>query len=247
MKFLALVLVSFLFSSCASYMTRKNCESTNWFDYGQNIALEGRRLTGDQFLNECYKAEAEIAESDLDRGFKAGMAKYCLPEQAYQTGRNGSFFSEEMCVGQGLSQLKLRHNAGVLDYCKRENGYSAGASGKTYNKICPAELEKTFLPEYNRGRVRYLGALKSQNYNQISEHSREISKIQSELNYKKGLVAGLQIVNSSNVNEAQQKQLSQLNSDVYNLQSRIRGLESKKETLEKKNREIELEMVRLGQ
>lgn len=247
MKFLVLVLVSLSFSSCAHYMTRKTCEATNWFDYGQNVALEGRRLTGDQFLSECYKAEAEIAESDLDRGFKAGMAKYCEPEQAYQTGRNGNFFSEEMCTGQGLSQLKLRHTSGVLDYCKRENGYNAGASGKTYNKICPSDLEKAFLPEYNRGRIRYLGTLKSQNAQQISEHSREISRIQSELNYKKGLVAGLQLVNSSNPSEAQQNQLRQLNSDVYNLESRVRGLENKKDTLEKKNRDIEIEMVRLGQ
>lgn len=247
MKFLVLVLASLLMSSCTHYMVRKNCEATNWFDYGQNVALEGRRLTGDQFLNECYKAEAEISESDLDRGFKAGMAKYCLPEQAYQTGRNGNFFSEEMCVGQGLAQLKLRHTSGVLDYCKRENGYNAGASGKVYNKICPSDLEKAFLPEYNRGRIRYLSTVKSQNASQISEHNREISKIQSELNYKKGLVAGLQLVNSSNPSEAQQNQLRQLNSDVYNLESRIRGLENKKDTLEKKNRDIEIEMVRLGQ
>ena len=62
--------------SCSSYFKRKDCEATNWFDYGQKVALEGRRLTGDQFISECYHAEADVAESDLDRGFKSGLEKF---------------------------------------------------------------------------------------------------------------------------------------------------------------------------
>jgi hypothetical protein len=228
-------------------MTRKTCESTNWFEYGQNVALEGRRLTGDNFLNECYKAEADIAESDLDRGFKAGMAKYCLPEQAYLTGRNGNFFNEEMCTGQGVSQLRLRHNAGVLDYCKRENGYGAGASGKVYQKICPSELEKAFLPEYNRGRVRYLNTLRSQNSTQINQYNQELNRMQSELGYKKGVLIGLQATsNSANISEDQKNRLRQLNYDVSTLETSVNSTLRKREALEQKNREIELEIIRLG-
>ena len=87
-----LILLGLNLVACASYMTRKSCEATNWFDYGKKVALDGRRLSGDDFIQQCYKAEGEVAESDLDKGFKTGMAMYCQPDTAYQTGRGGNFF-----------------------------------------------------------------------------------------------------------------------------------------------------------
>ncbi|MGZ3692154.1 MAG: DUF2799 domain-containing protein, partial [Pseudobdellovibrio sp.] len=121
-KIILLSPLIFIFG-CASYFKRQSCESTNWFTYGENVALEGRRLTGDQFINECNQAGADIADADLDRGFKSGMEKYCLPEIALQNGKNGNYFNEEMCTGQGLSQLRNLHHQGVLQYCDKSNGY----------------------------------------------------------------------------------------------------------------------------
>ena len=57
-----LLFICIALSSCSSYFKRQTCESTNWFEYGQNVALEGRRLTGDQFVLECQKASSDIDE-----------------------------------------------------------------------------------------------------------------------------------------------------------------------------------------
>ena len=43
MKFILLFLSALSLASCSSYFKRKTCESTNWFEYGQSVALEGRR------------------------------------------------------------------------------------------------------------------------------------------------------------------------------------------------------------
>lgn len=245
---LFLVLISLiLLSSCSSYFKRQSCESTNWFEYGEKVALEGRRLSGDQFILECNTAEADVDESGLDRGFKAGMQKYCLPETVYQTGRSGRFFTEEMCTGSGLNNLRTQHRVGVLEYCQKSNGYNAGAVGNPYNKICPVDLERAFLPEFNRGRKRYLATVVSQNNSQINELNSQMSKSLNEVSYKKGLRLGLEARLASNKANAElDQQVRGLNSEIYSLESSINATRSKIENLKSKNRQFEIEMVQLG-
>jgi hypothetical protein len=174
------------------------------------------------------------------------MAKYCLPDVVFQNGKSGNFFNSEMCEGQGVAQLKLKHASGVNEYCQKSNGYNAGTVGRPYNKICPATLEKDFLPEFNRGRRRYLATVKSQNDQQIAEYNRELSKVQNELNYKQGLLTGLRVVTATNQTKEQQEKLNKLSSEVSSLQSQSSSIERKKQSLQSKNREIEIEMVQLG-
>jgi hypothetical protein len=235
-----------LLSGCASYMKRQTCESTNWYDYGEKVALEGRRLSGDQFILECKQADADVAEADLDRGFKQGMERYCLPEQAFQTGKNGHFFSEEMCTGMGLNNLRIQHHNGVLQYCDRSNGYNAGSKGAPYNKICPIELEKTFLPEFNRGRKRYLQTVISQNNAQIQDLNREIDRNQSRLTFKQGLRLGIQSRLAGNKDNQQLSgELTSINNEIYTLQSSIRSSQNRLDALKEQNRKIEIEIVQL--
>lgn len=243
----ALLILSLNLFSCASYFTRQTCESTNWFDYGQKVALEGRRLTGDQFIVDCRKADADISESALDQGFKAGMEIYCTPEGIYKVGREGNFFNTEMCAGNGLNNLKARHNAGVLEYCQKANAYSAGTSGNPYNKICPATLERDFLPEFNRGRLKYINTMISQNQTQISELERKASTAQSQLTYKRAALTAMQSHAATAGNDKDYSQrASQLSSEVNTLSYDVRTYQAKAEDLKAKNRAFELEAVRLG-
>lgn len=246
MKHILTFSIVVLLSGCASYMTRQTCESTNWFEYGKSVALDGRRLSGDQFLLHCQQAEADVAESDLDRGFKAGMAQYCQPEIVFQTGKAGKFFSEEMCTGMGLNNLRVQHRNGVLQYCDRSNGYSAGTKGNPYNKICPLELEKAFVPEFNRGRKRYLSARIAQNNTQINELSRQIGSQDYELKVKKGLKIVLEARAAANKDDKElSKQVSEVSSDVQKLESSLRSNMNRQESLKEQIRKMELEIVQL--
>lgn len=180
---ISFVILFFTQIGCSSYFKRQDCEATNWFEYGQKVALSGRRLSGDQFVAECHKVEAEIREVDLDRGFKEGMDRYCDASQVYNLGRSGEFFSSEMCDGSNLRQLQERHKNGVVEYCKKSNGYTAGATGKEYNKICPKDLETAFIPEFNRGRKKYLAVVVLQIEGQVNNLDREILSLENQRNY----------------------------------------------------------------
>lgn len=246
MKWALLVLLTLNLFSCASYFKRQTCESTNWFDYGQKVALEGRRLTGDQFILDCQKADADISASALDQGFKAGMEIYCTPEGIYKVGREGHFFNTEMCVGNGLNTLSARHAAGVLEYCQKSNGYAAGAVGQPYNKICPVNLERDFLPEFNRGRLKYLNTVISQNQSLIREAEQKASSAQAQLNYKRANLTAMQSRAANSADKEWNQRMSLLSSEVNTLSYEVRTNQAKAEDLKAKNRAYELEAVQLG-
>ncbi len=141
---------------CSSYFKRQECENINWFDYGQKVALRGEWLNSDKNLQECRKAEANINESQLDQGFKAGMEQYCTPQKAYQIGKAGDLFFRGLCEGPSINSILNQHVQGLRDYCSKANSVAAGSSGKKYQNVCPANLEKDFLPGYRRGRKRFV-------------------------------------------------------------------------------------------
>jgi hypothetical protein len=168
---------AFLFAGCASAI-KKKCESTNWFDYGESVAKQGQRPASDSFVLQCEKAEAQIDSAALSQGFKKGLDEYCTPDFAYRLGKQGEFLSGDMCSGGMEIQMKPRHEAGVREYCAATNGEAAGAAGKKYNQICPKDLEAAFLPEFNRGRKKYLVGLITRKQGEIDDVERQIADLE---------------------------------------------------------------------
>jgi UTP:GlnB (protein PII) uridylyltransferase len=148
-----------------------------------------------------------------------------------------------MCTGQGLNLLTAKHRAGVLEYCKRSNAFSAGARGNPYNKICPSSLEESFLPEFNRGRKRYITEEISENNNQISRIENEVTHLKTDLALKTSLVTRYQYApqNDQTINL-----LANAQSQVRSLQYEISQKETLLSSLRNKNREFKLELVKLG-
>lgn len=154
--FQVLILTCFalLLNSCASYMVRKNCDNQNWYQIGLDAATRGERFAEDPLVIQCRKANAVIAEQQLDSGWKAGMSRYCRPETALQMGKNGDPLASELCENGQAELLKKKHAEGLKAYCL--NGTAAGLSGKKYKNACPAKEEKTFLVNYRSARKKYL-------------------------------------------------------------------------------------------
>lgn len=157
-RILSLIALALILTSCASYMKRKQCENTNWFEHGKKVALSGKWLNSDSHLMECRKVEASIAESQVDLGFKNGLQIYCSPAEAYNVGKSGTPYSNDLCEGPLSTTLRQRHQKGIEDYCAKSNGYNAGSSGIKYQNVCPANLEAAFLVEYKKGRKKYVTA-----------------------------------------------------------------------------------------
>ncbi|MCB0377872.1 MAG: DUF2799 domain-containing protein [Bdellovibrionales bacterium] len=165
------LVLAFLMTSCASAL-KKQCEKTNWFEYGKGVALKGKRLNSDNFIPSCEKEEVPVDHGQVDLGFKAGLTQYCSEEGAYQTGRKGQRFTADFC-GEKLKTLKARYQKGLTDFCSQD-GYKAGSEGYVYESICPKNLEKGFLKEYRKGRIVLLEG-------KIDSNESEINRLQSEI------------------------------------------------------------------
>lgn len=173
-----LPIAALFLQACTSYVIKADCERTDWYAYGHSAAMEGRRLSGDNKINQCYKVDARVDEVALDHGFKEGMANYCEPETVFQTGKKGEFFNSDMC--ESRVRLQREHQAGVRTYCQKENGFAAGAAGKKYNGICPKDLEAAFALEFNRGRKNFLNATIASNESAIGDIEMTIGRLQGQ-------------------------------------------------------------------
>lgn len=235
------VLSSFLFS-CTSYFVRKECESMNWYQTGYDIALRGERISNDSKVNECRKVEAEISESQLDTGFKAGMSRYCMPDTVFQTGKSGELFNAEFCDSSNMSLLQKKHAEGNKAYCS--DGYTAGISGKKYKNVCSAELEKGFMPTYRTGRKKYLdGKI------QVADaKKRELTLDLDKLTYEKRLLdsrRSLLPLIASGQPDPYVSERSQLDSRLRSVESDISSKNYQRSTLDKEISEYQAEALTL--
>jgi hypothetical protein len=55
-------------------------------------------------------------------------------------------------VAPDLESYRVGHADGVQVYCRESNGFAVGHSGAAYQGVCPADLERAFVAEYNAGR-----------------------------------------------------------------------------------------------
>lgn len=263
--FFVLITLALMLTSCATYWTRKDCEKTNWFQYGQSVAMQGRRLTGDAKITACNQAEANIDEVALDRGFKTGMATYCQPDTVFQTGKRGEFFNVDMCDGEQPRFLQKKHAEGVAAYCAKSNGHAAGAKGARYNGICPKNLEEAFMAEFNRGRKTYLNAWINNNENRIDEIEGQIRRLDSD---RMSIVTQLAIMPSANTvvretkydpvtrstreetrideNEKTKRRREDLKSNLDSKERDINSKRDEQDKLREANREMRTELATLN-
>jgi hypothetical protein len=173
-KKLLLGFVCLMSVSCASYFTRKGCEKVNWFQHAHDVAMNGKRLTEDNRLRECEKAETDINSAELDRGFKSGMENYCKPETALAKGTNGDDFNYDFCDSYLTPKLKAQHSEGIKKFCTPEMAYSFASSGGVYKNQCPAAMEKAYQVKYRAGRQVYLK-------NEITKAENEVASLDTEM------------------------------------------------------------------
>lgn len=197
MRILLLALLTLTTAGCASYLKRKSCESINWFEHGQKVALSGKWLNADATINECRKVEADIQESQLDKGFKSGMEKYCSKEHSYLTGKSGDPYSRDLCEGPMINVLMSEHQRGVKDYCAKTNAFAAGSSGKKYQNLCPKDLESLFLPEYRKGRKKYVETVIANRQEEIRQLETRVSSLRTSAGFEEMSLRNLEFQKSS--------------------------------------------------
>jgi hypothetical protein len=242
MKIFSTVILFVLFSGCANFFIRQECQKLNWYQLGYDAALRGDRISNDPQINRCRKAEAEISESQLDVGFKAGMSRYCQPETAYQTGKQGDTLNSDFCDSNIIGLLTQKHKLGNLAYCA--DGLNAGLSGKKYKNVCTAESEKTFMPAYKQGRKKYLTSLLTVAENSKRENNIEASRFSSEKNILDRRISYMPIVKTGE-SDPYFSERNSLTSQSSTLGNRLSDLRYKNDLLQKSITEYQTELASL--
>lgn len=254
-------IISVLSSGCSSWLIRQECEKINWHDHAYNLAMKGKRLSGDPIIERCRKAEFEISDRQLDIGFKEGMNNYCKPDVVYATGRKGQTFNYDFCDPNQISLLKRKHAEGVAALCTARGGYDFGAAGNVYTNICSKDAEEVFMPEYKKGRKKYLTALSQELTSQMSSQEQEISRLERERNnlaFQKSMIPQPRTVverrydsalgrytEESKTVDPMENERRRIESEINSVSNRINTIYSKKEETSKKLQETRSELVTL--
>lgn len=163
--FSGLVLVFFT-AGCANWALQDKCEKTNWFEYSQNVAYQGKYLEEDGFIKACKGIDSTSAVQ-LDLGFKQGREKMCQYDEIFTRAKEGVPVFFNFCDGLEMNRMKSLYHQGLISYCTKEKGYSFAKAGKLYQNLCSPQQEKEFLPGYYKGRKEYLN-------NYIAEHKAKL-------------------------------------------------------------------------
>lgn len=148
--------IALLFSlGCSSWSLKAKCSATNWFEYSQKLAFEGKYLEEDPLVKDC-KGLDRTSATQLDLGFKLGREKMCTYDEIHSRAVNGQPVFFKFCDGLEMNLMKRRHQDGLVIFCTSERGYPYGRSGQVYLKVCNPKQETQFLPSYFKGRKEFL-------------------------------------------------------------------------------------------
>lgn len=179
-KILKIIVIGLFLTGCSSWELKNRCEKTNWFEYGQGVAFNGQYLEEDAFVKDC-KGVDRVSARQVDLGFKLGREKMCNYDELFNRGRTGVPVFFKFCDGLDPAKMNSHYSKGLKLFCTSENGQPYGRSGKVYQNVCPAPLEKNFLPPYYLGRKEYLKQyIVDLNAKIVAQAERESSLIQSE-------------------------------------------------------------------
>ncbi len=111
MRILPVLVFAPFLAACAS-LTQEQCLSGNWSGIGYNDGLNGRSV---EYIGNHFEACAELGilpdVRSWQEGREQGLLRYCTPENAYITGRNGDRFNN-VCPASQSENLTLAYNWG---------------------------------------------------------------------------------------------------------------------------------------
>jgi len=218
--------LAFSLAGCASYFKRKECEKTNWYQHGFDVAMSGKRLDADDHVKQCQKVEAKMSFTEMDTGFKAGMSKYCTGDNVFAVGKAGKPFVYEMCDGESVKKMRARYTEGLRLFCTPSNAYRFGSSGGVYQDVCPKEVEEDWLAEYRKGRKIWLKAVIEEKEREVARLNSEIMRLEQQrqmLNFQQASLAHVTTVKREQVYDVQTGTYKEQISQVPDEQARLRS------------------------
>lgn len=134
----------------------------------------------------------------------------------------------EACAEHGvkpdLALYQRGHTEGLKQFCTADNGFRQGRAGRTYNNVCPAELNGQFLAGYETGRqLHALSADINRMQNDVRAMRTELDEtLQRQQNVENLMVSG---TISANTRKSLLDQFKVMQTNVAALQISIRETE----------------------
>src|SRR3989338_3097507 len=104
---------------CANWALQDKCEKTNWFEYSQGVAYQGKYLEEDGFIKACKGIDSTSAVQ-LDLGFKQGREKMCQYDEIHSRAKEGVPVFFKFCDGLEMNRMKYLYQQGLVSYCTAE-------------------------------------------------------------------------------------------------------------------------------
>lgn len=167
MKKWLLLPLTLALTSCASHLTKEQCETMNWKSEGYQDATAGklpRDLSG--AIADCAKFNLSVNSKQYMSGYQSGASEYCQPnyQVGYVDGQAGKSIDAinyrlPVCnragINLNLSQYKSGRASGLKQFCTYQNGNNIAREGKALPNVCPPALEKSFKKGWLAGQHDY--------------------------------------------------------------------------------------------
>ncbi len=169
--------------------------------------------------SECEQAEWRII--GLEDGSKGRALSYL---------GNHRKACSEYGIKPDLNEYQAGHRTGVRQFCIPPTGFQQGRAGRTYNEVCPADLEGSFLAAFETGReLHYLENQIDQLYREIHDQEHELEDLVDQQQHVEAKLV------STSLTTAERKQLL----------DQFKGLQSEIAILSNDIRQNELDAARM--
>ena len=163
------------------------------------LVLSGGLLAAWMALGGCSSMSAnECMATDWQTvGYEDGVSGYAgnrVGQYRKACGKHG--------VTPDLAAYQHGREQGLREFCKPLNGFRVGARGRSYDGVCPADLDAPFLEAYESGRQLY--SLRSR----VGSTANEIESMKAEsAHIDAGLVSAAAKILDSTLTKEERAQL----------------------------------------
>jgi len=151
-------LFALLFLAACASLTEEQCRGGDWSSIGYNDGLNGRsaEYVGNHF-EACEKIGITPDVAAWQQGREQGLLRYCTPENAYITGRNGNTFNN-VCPASQSETLTRAYSWGGEYYDITQEILILTDESHEIELIIASELS---LPDLTPEQAAQLARLKS--------------------------------------------------------------------------------------
>ncbi len=224
---------------CAPYLVRKDCEKTNWTEFGRVTGMAGRDLKQATRVKQCQDAGVAVDELSVRKGYEDGVTLFCSEDRAEKRGLKGMELNmTPVCEEDARVKAEVAYARGLRVYCEPSNAFVIGSEGRDPGaKVCEDEA---WMAEYRKGRRVHLEAKLEARGEREADLNREYFDLEKRL-----LDLKAEQLTVAGKDEAAKARLRQIELDKLEIDRKILGVREKQTALNLEMDRIKTEMTSL--